>query len=279
MSHVPSRALVAALLFGLVACGDDNNPDEIDDGDAPVEEGTDAADTDGDDETSTSSADGGAASTDGGATKDAGRPDAAPAVDAGSKPPATTDAGSSSTDAGATTTADAGTSSGSASVPTGDHCAPVATWDAKSAQFEDEVLKLTNEARAAGHNCDKEGNFGPTTPLKMQPQLRCSSRLHSKYMAETGDFNHTQTATMLDPFARMKAAGYQFRTAGENIAAGQQTPKAVVDGWLDSDGHCRNIMDPGFTEIGVGYVVSKPGTGLGGRATPYWTQNFGKPLK
>lgn len=279
MSHVPSRALVAALLFGLVACGDEDNSNETDDVDSPIEEGTDATDTDDDDETS-SPADGGPAPKDSGvASKDAGRPDAALAVDAGTKPTGSADAGGGSTDAGATTTADAGSSSGGASVPTGDHCAPVAAWDAKSTQFEDEVLKLTNEARAAGHNCDKEGNFGPTTPLKMQPQLRCSSRLHSKYMADTGDFNHTQTSTMLDPFARMKAAGYQFRTAGENIAAGQQTPKAVVDGWLDSDGHCRNIMDPGFTELGVGYVVSKAGTGLGGRATPYWTQNFGKPLK
>lgn len=280
MSHIPSRALVAALLFGLVACGDENNSSATDDDTSPIEEGTDSDEAEDDDGTTSSPADGGGAKDSGLARRDAGRADAAVAVDAGSTPTGPADAGRPSADAGATTTPDAGpASSGGTGVPAGDHCAAVATWDAKSTQFEDEVLKLTNEARAVGHNCDKEGTFGPTTPLKMQPQLRCSSRLHSKYMAETGDFNHTQTATMLDPFARMKAAGYQFRTAGENIAAGQPTPKSVVDGWLDSDGHCRNIMDPGFTELGVGYVVSKAGTGLGGRATPYWTQNFGKPLR
>jgi uncharacterized protein YkwD len=275
MSHVPSRALVEALLFGLVACGDENNSNATDDDDSPSEEGTDAADA-GENDGTTSSKDGGLAGKDSGAAgKDAGRPDAAVAVDAGSK---LADAGTS-TDAGATPATDAGATSSGTDVPTGEHCAAAASWDAKSAQYEQEVLKLTNEARAAGHNCDKEGNFGPTTPLKMQPQLRCSARLHSKYMAETGDFNHTQTATMLDPFARMKAAGYQFRTAGENIAAGQKTPMIVVDGWLQSDGHCRNIMDPGFTEIGIGYMMSGAATGLGGRASPYWTQNFGKPLK
>jgi uncharacterized protein YkwD len=278
MSHVHSRALVAALLLGLVACGDENNPDPTDDDGSAIGDGSDASITDdGDDDD-----DDGPAGTgkDGGvAPKDAGRSDAGSAVDAGGKPPAIVDAGSTGPDAGATPKPDAGAISTGMDVPTGEHCAAAAAWDAKSAQFEEEVLKLTNEARAAGHNCDKEGNFGPTTPLAMQPQLRCSSRLQSKYMAETGDFNHTQTATMLDPFDRMKAAGYQFRAAGENIAAGQQTPKAVVDGWLDSDGHCRNIMDPGFTDIGIGYVVSGAATGLGGRPTPYWTQNFGKPLK
>ncbi|MEY4509890.1 MAG: hypothetical protein RLZZ450_2012 [Pseudomonadota bacterium] len=264
MSHVPSRALVAALLFGLVACGDENNSNATDDDDSPSEEGTDAAGLSND----AGQRDAGVGFRDSGATaSDAGRPSTGPAADAG-----VTDASATGGDASAG-------SAGGTEVPANDHCAPVAGWDAKSAQFEEEVLKLTNEARAAGHNCDEKGNFGPTTPLKMQPQLRCSARLHSKYMAETGDFNHTQTATMLDPLARMKAAGYQFRTAGENIAVGQKTPKIVVDGWLDSDGHCRNIMDPGFTEIGIGYMMSGATTGLGGRASPYWTQNFGKPLK
>jgi uncharacterized protein YkwD len=254
----------------LGACGDENNPRETDPGELSAHDGGDEPTPDDD----------ASPSNDAGAQqKDAGRRSDASPGDAGEKPVVPVDAGSGVADAGASTTSDAGAVASGNDVPAGEHCAPVASWDAKSTQFEEEVLKLTNEARAAGHNCDTEGSFAATTPLKMQSQLRCSSRLHSKYMAETGDFNHTQTATMLDPFQRMKAAGYVFRAAGENIAAGQQTPKQVVDGWLDSDGHCRNIMDPGFTEIGVGYVVSKAGTGIGGRATPYWTQNFGKPAK
>ncbi len=52
---------------------------------------------------------------------------------------------------------------------------------------------------------------------------------------------------------RVEAAGYTgWMTLGENIAAGQTTPQEVVAGWMDSDGHCSNIMEPAFTEIGVG---------------------------
>ena len=267
--YVEGRSLAAVLLLAFAACGDEDGPPEAESGAPVVQDGGGGAPRD--DQVSPSS--------DAGVTqKDAGRRSDAP-VDAGVKPVVPVDAGRGVVDAGGSPTSDAGPVASANDVPAGAHCAPVASWDTKSTQYEEEVLKLTNEARAVGHNCDAEGNFGATTPLKMQVQLRCASRLHSKYMAETGDFNHTQTATMLDPFQRMKAAGYVFRTAGENIAAGQQTPKQVVDGWLDSDGHCRNLMDPGFTEIGIGYVVSKAGTGIGGRATPYWTQNFGKPGK
>lgn len=150
-------------------------------------------------------------------------------------------------------------------------CADARSWPESASQWELEVLELTNQARAAGHNCDSEGSFGPAPALTMEPRLRCSARLHSAYMAETGDFNHTQTATGLDPFERIAATGYRSRAAGENIAAGQNSPRAVVDGWLDSDGHCRNIMDAGYTELGVGYVLGSIGY------KHYWTQNFGRP--
>jgi uncharacterized protein YkwD len=227
------------------------------------------------------------------ATEDAGaKGDAALAVDADPATAARGDAGSRR-DAGrnvesdakvpsvkdAAPTSDAGTAPASSGeiVPAGDHCAPVANFDAQAAAFEEEVLKLTNEARAVGHDCGEKGIFGPTTPLKMQAQLRCSSRMHSKYMAESGEFDHRVPAGS-DPFIRMMAAGYKFSTAGENIAAGQPTPKAVVDGWLKSDGHCANIMNPDFTEIGVGYVPV-PGKPAAGRYGSYWTQNFGKPRK
>jgi len=165
-------------------------------------------------------------------------------------------------------------------VPAGAHCAPVAAWDPQWAQFEQEVLVLTNAARAKGHNCDSEGNFGPASALSMEPHLRCSARLHSQYMARVGDdFAHTQRETGLDPFERMRAAGYSFFAAGENIAVGQSSPTEVVNGWLDSDGHCANIMNPQFTQIGIGYDVGPYDSGFGPSGdAPYWTQNFGRPM-
>jgi uncharacterized protein YkwD len=157
-------------------------------------------------------------------------------------------------------------------------CQSVADWDPDWAAFEDRVLELTNAARAAGHDCDSEGKFGPAAPLAMNARLRCSARLHSGYMAETGDFDHVESKSGTDPFDRMEAAGYRFSSAGENIALGQRTPEEVVNGWLDSDGHCSNIMNRDFTEIGVGYAEGTAAP-LGFQGTaPYWTQNFGSPF-
>lgn len=62
----------------------------------------------------------------------------------------------------------------------------------------------------------------------------------------------------------MKSFGISYRTAGENIAKGQRTPKEVVNAWMNSQGHRANILNSSFTKIGVGYV--KDGN--------YWTQMF-----
>ena len=58
---------------------------------------------------------------------------------------------------------------------------------------------------------------------------------------------------------------------GENIAVGQRDPEEVVSGWLESDGHCSNIMNPSFEDLGVGAAIGATDWGEG----IYWTQNFG----
>lgn len=160
-----------------------------------------------------------------------------------------------------------------AQVPDGAHCAPVAMWDSTWVQYEEEVLRLTNEARAVGHNCDSKGNFGPAPPLTMEAHLRCSARLHSMDMSLMGYFDHTNKAG-LSPFTRMQQAGYVGSAMGENIAMGQRSPAEVVAGWLDSDGHCSNIMSPMFSQLGVGYYA---GASTGWQQSLLWTQNFGSP--
>lgn len=108
----------------------------------------------------------------------------------------------------------------------------------------------------------------------MNPQLRCSARLHSLDMYERNFFDHTAPDGS-DPGDRMAAAGYSGSTWGENIAMGQTSPAQVVDGWMNSDGHCANIMRSQYTEIGIGY---HPGNQSGGwMSRNYWTQNFGAP--
>lgn len=158
-----------------------------------------------------------------------------------------------------------------ADVPDSDYCAGVADWPEQSRTFEAEVVVLVNQARAQGGNCGGQP-FGATGPLTMEGRLRCAARVHSLDMVERGFFDH-QNPDGESPFDRMEQAGYAFSFAGENIAAGQPTPQEVVDGWLDSPGHCANILSPDFTEIGVGYVSAPQG------ALPhYWTQVFGTPL-
>lgn len=71
---------------------------------------------------------------------------------------------------------------------------------------------------------------------------------------------------------RLTNAGYVRAAAGENIAAGQPALGAAMKAWLDSAGHCANIMAPSYTEIGAAsYAVS------GSDYPIYWTQVFARP--
>ena len=84
-------------------------------------------------------------------------------------------------------------------------------------------------------------------------------------------FSHTSLDGR-SPGDRITAAGYDWRTYGENIAAGYGSPGAVVRGWIASPGHCRNLMSPAFTQLGVGYA-DVPGSTYG----DYWVQKFATP--
>jgi len=85
-------------------------------------------------------------------------------------------------------------------------------------------------------------------------------------MRDKNYFSH-QSPTYGSPFSMMKNFGISYRTAGENIAAGQQTPQEVVTAWMNSPGHRANILNKSFTHIGVGYAK-------GGSYGHYWTQMF-----
>lgn len=158
-------------------------------------------------------------------------------------------------------------------VPSGDYCAAVADWDPEWIQFEEEVLLLVNEARSQPADCGTEGTFAAAGPVVMNPVLRCSARLQSLDMFERHFFGHTNPDG-LDPFERMAAAGFHGAGAGENIAVGQTSPEQVMRSWMESDGHCANVMRPKFTLLGVGYHPGAGGRGLGSN---FWTQHFGAP--
>jgi uncharacterized protein YkwD len=140
-----------------------------------------------------------------------------------------------------------------------------------SRQAGKSILDAVNAARANGRNCGEQ-YFRPARALAWNGALSDAALAHSLDMARQRYFSH-QGKDGRAVGDRAQKAGYRWRGVGENIAAGQETPAAVVSGWLDSPGHCANIMHPDFTEMGAGYAIDSA------RETPraYWTQVFGTP--
>ena len=149
-------------------------------------------------------------------------------------------------------------------------------WPSAWAELECEVLQETNAYRALGYNCDTEGVFGPAEPLTMNTYLRKAARLHSEWMADTDTFSHGSPGGPNgdDLVERVENAGYtDWSLVGENIATGYTTPADVVLGWMESDGHCANIMAADFEEIGIGYHYNSSDA-----YKHWWTQDFGTPF-
>ncbi|WP_010531710.1 CAP domain-containing protein [Lentibacillus jeotgali] len=136
------------------------------------------------------------------------------------------------------------------------------TDSAEPSAYEKEVVQLVNEER---EKRDLE-------PLEMHNRLSSLARKKSQDMANNDYFSHT-SPTYGSPFDMMEQFDFSFRMAGENIAAGQRSPEQVVEGWMNSEGHRKNILKEGFTHIGVGYVE---GGGL--KYGTYWTQMFMTPM-
>lgn len=133
------------------------------------------------------------------------------------------------------------------------------------------ILDLVNAARAQARNCGAQ-YFGAAPPLAWNAQLALAALAHSSDMAEHRQFSH-HGSDGSEAAQRATRAGYRWRHIGENIAAGQTSPQEAVQGWIDSPGHCANLMNPQFREMGAGYAVSHvrfPGF-------PYWTQVFAMP--
>ena len=123
------------------------------------------------------------------------------------------------------------------------------------------MLKLVNDTRAAGCTCGTTV-MPPVAPLTWNDILASSALAHSEDMNATGQFSHNSSdGTSFS--ARITAAGYIWSTVGENIAWGQTSEQQVFNAWIQSEGHCKNIMNGSFKEFGAA------------RAGTYWTQDFG----
>lgn len=147
-------------------------------------------------------------------------------------------------------------------------CIEDGDWPQPWADLEWRVLELTNQNRARGATCADEA-FGPAPALEMDEVIRIAARLHSQDMGAQDYFEHDSLdgRTFAD---RMREVGFRGASPwGENIAAGQPTAERVVQGWMESPGHCRNIMNPDYRVIGIGYAFDDSSS-----FGHYWTQDF-----
>jgi uncharacterized protein YkwD len=108
-------------------------------------------------------------------------------------------------------------------------------------------------------------------PLKANALLDKAAQGHAEDMLARGYFAHKSPSgnTVRE---RARAAGYGWHLIGENIAFGQTSVDEVMETWLNSPGHRKNILTAGFTELGVGLAM---GLGPDGKYQVYWVQNFG----
>jgi uncharacterized protein YkwD len=108
-------------------------------------------------------------------------------------------------------------------------------------------------------------------PLHADARLDNSAQSWSNRMVATHNFTHGTNFA-----GRISAAGFRWSAAGENIATGYQTPRQVVNGWMASTDHCRNILSPSYRSVGTGvnrHAIGGYGTGPG-----TWTQDFALPM-
>lgn len=127
--------------------------------------------------------------------------------------------------------------------------------------FQAQLLQLLNAER------QKIG----APPLRISSQLAQAAQRHADDMANNNFLSHegSDGSTME---SRIQETGYAFSAIAENVAGGQPTPESVIQTWLNSSGHRRNMLNPEYTEIGIGYA-----TNSSSQYTHYWTQVFGTP--
>lgn len=115
---------------------------------------------------------------------------------------------------------------------------------------------------------NQQRNVRGLPSLSVSTKLNASAQSWNQWMVSTGNFTHGTNFA-----GRISAVGYDWQTAGENIATGFATPREAVAAWMASPDHCRNILDPSFRNIGTG--VSPAAVGSFATQPSTWTNDFG----
>lgn len=140
------------------------------------------------------------------------------------------------------------------------------------AGFRAEALARLAAQRAAGADCGSHGAFVATSALAWNDSLTQAALAHSDDMMAANYFSHTGSDGS-NAGARATAAGYAWTTWGENIAAGPGSVADAVAMWVASPGHCANLMNPAFRDVGLACVSGGAGNGY----RSYWTMVLGRP--
>jgi uncharacterized protein YkwD len=136
-------------------------------------------------------------------------------------------------------------------------------FPALTGNLQTDMLAYVNALRTKGCKCD--GVQMPlVAALKWNTLLENAAKGHANDMSKNNFFDHTgSTGSTIG--TRATAAGYPWSALSENIAKGFSTIPTVINGWINSSGHCKNMMSANYTELGAANV------GV------YWVQDFGKP--
>jgi uncharacterized protein YkwD len=129
-------------------------------------------------------------------------------------------------------------------------------------QVRSQMLARANAERAAAG----------LPPLVLDPRLSAAAQRHADDMLQRSYYSHVSPDGE-DPAERVRRSGYTFRLIAENIARGPFTVNEAMDNWLASEEHRRNLLHPGFLNLGVGVAVGRNSVG----DTVIWVQDFGRP--
>ena len=177
--------------------------------------------------------------------------------------------GTGSTGTGSTGTGSTGTgSTGTGSTGTG----TAGTGTAGTDGIKQEMVAAINQARSVGRFCGAT-YYGAAASVAWDDRIAAAALKHTADMAANSFFSHTGSDGT-SAGERLTGAGYGWSAYGENLAVGYSSAAAAVQSWLGSEGHCKNIMGPGYTEIGAAAV---DGTYNGTPSMRYWTLDLGRP--
>lgn len=136
--------------------------------------------------------------------------------------------------------------------------------------FRNSLLQQINAARATARTCGAT-SMPAVSALTWNDRLFSAAARHSQDMATNNYFSHTGLDGR-SAAQRIAAEGYAWSWVGENIAAGQSSVTAVMNGWLASEGHCANIMRAEYRDVAVS-CVQRSGNTYG----RYWTMALARP--